>query len=54
MHIKELIQEQVDPDALVEILGLSTEQLMYYLDDCINEAIDNGTFSYLQQETSED
>ena len=49
MQIKEMIKEQVDPDLLVELLDLNTEQLMYYLDDPINEAIDNGTFNYLKE-----
>lgn len=50
MDLKQRIKEQVDPDLLIELLDLNTEQLMYYLDECINEAIDNGTFSYLTEE----
>lgn len=42
--LKELIKDGLDPDELVEILNLDTEQLMYYLDDCIEECQDKFQF----------
>jgi hypothetical protein len=46
-ELKPLILEQLDPEELVDILHLGTEQLMYHLNDVVEEAISNGVFDYL-------
>ena len=46
-NVKELIVAQLDPEEVVDVLSLGTEQLLYHLDDVVNEAIENGLFDYL-------
>lgn len=49
-ELKKKIGERVDPDELIEILDLSTEELLYYLSDCIEECRDK--FHFLDEDYS--
>lgn len=48
------IKYQVDPDELVDILGLSTEDLLIHLEEQVLDAIDQGKFSYLEIDYEEE
>jgi len=41
--IKQILIDRYDPDAMVEILGLSTEDLIEYFEDIIIEHLDRFT-----------
>ncbi len=52
--IIDAIKYQVDPDELVDILGLSTEDLFIHLEEQIFDAIEQGKFSYLEIDYEEE
>jgi hypothetical protein len=45
--VKDLVIEQVNPEELIDVLGLNTEQLLYHLSDIVDESVSNGHFDYL-------
>lgn len=50
MELRDLIVEQVDPDELIDVLGLTTEDLVDALWEYITENRDRFAYLYMDDE----
>lgn len=47
MLLKEIVKARCDTSEILDVLGFSVEQLMYWIEEPLLDAIEEGKFDYL-------